>query len=197
MLRRKTILIPLVSMDDNKMRQFLEVIVDPGPVGSPDFKQLAIHGLEPAITIARTALARFKLPLGIRGPVLYPAIPIPGLSNAAGATLGVTIGLLMYYGLCPGERILATGGLHVPQDGEKQIKVINSSALDVKLTAALSLTKQSRPLPFIFPANSESEHIMDSLSSSLHKLNICPTPVTSLHQAITACRDITCGDNDA
>ncbi|MCP4699078.1 MAG: hypothetical protein GY862_19830 [Gammaproteobacteria bacterium] len=181
MQSRKTVFIPLFSLGDRNARHILEIIVEPGPLGTrePDFTQLTAHGLDMAITDAKAALAGFQLPPTARRPVLFPVRPAPGLSNAAGAALGVALGLLMYYGLCRGERLLATGGLRSTPTG---IEV-----LETKLAAALALPLQPRPLPFVFPARHENEPVMKTLQRDLHDLNIRPAPVAFLDEAIAAC----------
>jgi hypothetical protein len=201
---RKTVLIPVVPLSPGPERYLLELIVEPAGPGAgsaPVLHPLKNHGLEAAVTLAETALRVVRLPSSPRlwtsrratlgPPAVFVANPLPGLSNARGAALGIALGLLMYDGHCPGDRLIATGQLLPADSTAGLIKVEATDGLAAKLSTALTLGYQRQPLPFIVPARTQdgrdTQERCAATVRGLANYNIHVLPVASLQEAVAAC----------
>ncbi|HET6519889.1 MAG TPA: hypothetical protein VFG47_08710 [Geminicoccaceae bacterium] len=195
-------LIPVTPLDGGPGGGLLEVIAerdgpDPRGGGRPRFRHLRGHGLGAAVAAAERALAVADLspprrralpdPAGIAPPVVYLANPMPGLSNALGAALGLALAVLMVEGRCPGARLVASGRL-VP--GATAIQP--TLGLGDKLRLVLTLGPQPAPLPFLVPTATEDGAAVAEryagLIGELERRNVHARPVAGLEAAVAACR---------
>ena len=206
MIARKQVLIPLTVLATGQGSSLLEIIIEPAGLGAgsvPHFELLHSSGLGAAVAAAQAALAVVRVSpiLPAEGsylshllhepPLLYVANPTPQLSNSAGAALGIALGLLMYQGVCGGDRLIASGCLQTA-DPADTVTLSPDLHIDAKLEIALTLGPQPTPLPFVVPAQvtaglPTARHCADVIAR-LAGLNIPVLPVASLETAVTACR---------
>ena len=210
---RKTVFIPVVSLTCEAERALLELIIEPAGSGTgPQFHTLKSQGLGTAVAMAQKALRvtylshlprlykRSTVNLTKLGPpLLFLANPMPELSNAEGASFGVTMGLLMYDDHCCCKRVIATGRLTAAVSPADLIRVEPTDRLKDKLAAALTLGYQQQPLPFMVPARTcdgaaTVAHCAE-LIRALAACNICVLAVDTLHEAVTACNTLASGDS--
>lgn len=187
---RKVVFIPVFSLAGTPQYHWLELIVEPAEFSlnaQPKFHYLQGYGLKAAIQVAKQVIIPFRPKLAFwpsRVPLLYLANPLPGLSNALGATLGVVMSLLMYYGLCRCERLIATGKLN-----SVTATVEMATDLTAELKSAKALGYQNKLLRFIIPqlVNDDVTVRHAELIGHLRTLNIRVFPVQTLQEAIAAC----------
>ncbi len=207
-MSRKTVLIPAVELAEPEHGELLELLIEPAGLGAgaePQLELLYAHGLGVAVAAAQAALSTARLPPPARSlispatwlgpPVLYLANPRANLSNAAGAALGIALGLLLYAQRCPGQRLLATGALTISV--ASPVKIGPDRWLADKLKLALALGSQEQPLPFLVPAQVTpgvpTQTRCAVLIAALARLNIHVVPVNSLEEAVAACRRLVDG----
>ncbi len=199
---RKTVWIPAAAMADRPERALLELIIERGPWPAETASALtAVHGLNNAAETAKKALLHAKLPVFFSPahtagkimprPFLYTANPVSALSNAAGAALGIALGLLMYEGVLRNRALIACGGLHC-SDKSERVVIESVDKMEEKLDLALSLGKQDQALAFVIPActqakNSARQNFMSQIQA-LAALNIYVLPGATLQEAVKACQ---------
>jgi hypothetical protein len=192
---RKVVFIPVFSLAGTPQYYLLELIVEPAEfslTAQPKFHYLQGHGLKSAVHVVKQVMVQLKSKITVwrpsRAPLLYLANPLPGLSNALGAALGMVMSLLMYYGLCRCERLIATGRLN-----SVTATVEAATDLTAELKSAMALGYQNKLLRFIIPklANDDMTVVNhhDELICHLGTLNIRVFPVQTLQEAIAACSD--------
>jgi hypothetical protein len=187
---RKVVLIPVFSLAGAPQHYLLELIVEPAELSftaQPKFHYLQGHGLKSAVQVAKQVIIQLKSKLIFwpsRAPLLYLANPLPGLSNALGAALGIVMSLLMYYGLCRCERLIVTGRLN-----SMTATIEASTDLTTELKSAIALGYQNKLLRFIIPqlVNDDVTVRHAELIRHLGTLNIRVFPVQTLQEAIAAC----------
>lgn len=206
-MSRKMVLIPAVELAETEHGELLELLIEPAGLGAgaePQLELLYAHGLGVAVAAAQAALSIACLPPArswiapatwLGPPVLYLANPRSNLSNAAGAALGIALGLLMYAQRCPGQRLLATGAL--PVSAASPVVIGPDRWLSAKLKLALTLGPQVQSLPFLVPAQVTpgvpTQTRCAVLIAALARLNIHVVPVNSLEEAVAACRRLAGG----
>lgn len=211
---RKRVFIPVVPLVYGSECSLLELIIEPaGPGVDPQFHSLKNQGLGTAVAMAKEALRIADLPplpplrkrltvnlANWRPPFLFLTNPSAELSNASGAALGVAMGLLMYDGCCPYDRIIATGQLIPAVSPVGLIRVESTNDLKDKLAAALTLGYQQQTLPFVVPARirDEAAKRIDcaKLIRALAAYNIHVLPVNTLQEIATGCRMPAIGVSD-
>ncbi|MFO1434708.1 MAG: hypothetical protein U1F76_32280 [Candidatus Competibacteraceae bacterium] len=203
-MSRKTILIPAVELAEPEHGELLELLIEPAGLGAgtePQLELLYAHGLGVAVAAAQAALSTARLPPArswiapaawLGPPVLYLANPRANLSNAAGAALGIALGLLMYAQRCPGQRLLATGALTI--SAASPVKIGPDRWLAAKLKLALTLESQEQPLLFLVPAQVTPGVPTQTRCAvpiaALARLKIHVVPVNSLEEAVAACEKL-------
>jgi hypothetical protein len=187
----KIVLIPISSLAGAPQHHLLELIVESAELSinaQPKFHYLQGHGLKSAIKVAKQVIIQLKSNIiwPSRAPLLYLANPLPGLSNALGAALGIVMSLLMYHGSCCCNRLIAMGKLN-------SVTATVEAATDLtdELTSAIALGYQNKLLRFIIPrlANEDVTVVKRhaELIRLLGTLNIRVFPVQTLREAIAAC----------
>jgi hypothetical protein len=189
---RKIVLIPVSSLAGVPQHHLLELIVEPAELSinaQPKFHYLQGHGLKSAIKVAKKVMVHLQSKTIwrlSRAPLLYLANPLPGLSNALGAALGIVMSLLMYHGLCRCDRLIATGKLN-----SVTATVETVTDLTAELKSATALGYQNKLLRFIIPKLINDNVTMVNRHAELIRhlgtLNIRVFPVQTLQEAIAAC----------
>jgi hypothetical protein len=201
---RKIIWIPVVAMANRPERLLLELVIERGNWPSeslPGLSGLAglnLYGLGNAAKIAENALkysqllSHFSWYQCRTTPYFYTAQTVPTLSNTSGAALGIALGLLMYEGYLPNEKLIACGGLSCAA-GVVTIQTIDK--IKEKLELALDLGWQNQKLPCVVPAYLQDglqvEHCFNQQIEELKSLNIYVLPSKTLQDAVRGCMALT------
>jgi hypothetical protein len=112
---RRTIHIPALPLDGSTGGGLLELIVEPGSAfepGGPHFERLRGQGLGTAIDLATAWMGRHyedHASVQARPIHLWLANPMAGLSNSAGASLGLVLGILATVEQWPIGGLIACG----------------------------------------------------------------------------------------